>query len=243
MYTKDDFKSHYFLFRFDTNERLDNFRKNGYMYLKNLKFFIDLESKTNEKGKGDFNEGRACLVENVKIYDQNNNLLGFTTLPSTLRKTDIKQPIYCMTAKNVSEHITEINSSSFNIRIEFDKKMIDDFCKNNADPHVLMIHDTQEFLRRVKSTLNEMDLGYKTGLVEYRDTSVSHEINGDVEFNGPFHKEECFSYQDEFRILVKTPVEDHLDFSIGNIEDISIVFPISLDSPGIEIADIQILQK
>lgn len=236
MNINNNFDPHYLLFRFDTNERLDNFRKNGYMYLKNIDFFIKLEKLTNTKGKGDYNEARACVIENLKIYDKNDNFIGSAIGPATLRTSNIKHPIYCMTVKNIFENIIEFNYPNFKSLIQFDKKMLDDFCKDNDDPHVLCIHNTYEFLNRVKFTLEEMNLTCIWKRVQYKDTSIANEVDNYINFNGPFDKDEYFSYQSEFRILVETPVDDFLDFSIGSIEDISTLISVNDILNGLQVA-------
>lgn len=102
--------------------------------------------------------------------------------------------------------------------------MIEDFGEGE-ECFVLMITDVGEFFRRIDNALREKGYQCRKQLVKYRNTSMVYKENGKIEFNDCFCKGVEFAYQEEFRILVDTKVEDYLDFYIGNITSISKLMP------------------
>ncbi len=85
--------------------------------------------------------------------------------------------------------------------------------------HVLVIYNSIEFVTRVKKALTKSNLEYQMRLVEYLDL-YNHE--GSKSF---FQKPLRYSYQQEYRIMIKNTCEQVLKLDIGSIKDISEILP------------------
>lgn len=220
------FEPIYIFFKFGPLDRLEQLHKTGYIYMKNLKYFVDLEKQTLIKGKGDKFEARMFQASNLKIYDyETNNLLITCTDTTITDKDELYKPVFCITAKNILENITEFNYPHFESNLFFDHRMIEDFCKNTIEPYVLVITNVNEFLKRITTKIQEQNLNLRYNLVTYQDTTIFHQCKHKIEYNNSFNKDEMFSYQSEFRFIIDEKVDDYYDFSIGSIEDISIILP------------------
>jgi len=86
--------------------------------------------------------------------------------------------------------------------------------------YVLIINQPIEFLNRVKSSLErEKRLTYHMQPVEYLDLT---NFEGKKTY---FQKPLRYSYQEEFRIMIKNDCEEVLRLDIGSIDDISVIMP------------------
>ncbi len=81
----------------------------------------------------------------------------------------------------------------------------------------LLIHDSHEFLKRVKSKLDQLKFVFDGNFVNYLHLS---------NYTGKksvFQKDLKYEYQQEYRIFIKNKTSDPIIIDIGNIEDISIL--------------------
>lgn len=220
-----EFKPIYLFFKFGPKDRLEQLQKNGYVYMKRLKYFVDLEKETLIKGQGDRLEARLFHATSIRILDPyTNNILleaGDTTISDA---NELKKPVFCIASLNIFDNITKFEYPKFESKIVFSPKMTNDFSGDN-EAYVLVISDVQQFLSRIKSELDNLKLTYKYGMVKYRDTRYIYKDNDVIEFNTAFHKDTYFKYQNEFRLLINTEIEDYFDITIGSIADISTLLP------------------
>lgn len=71
--------------------------------------------------------------------------------------------------------------------------------------HFLFITDYFEFARRVEAALDKKKINCRYGFVEYFD---EENFNGEL---CPLHKRSRFSFQNEYRIFLYTPVKGRFD--------------------------------
>ena len=82
----------------------------------------------------------------------------------------------------------------------------------------LIIKDTWEFLRRLKSTLQISDTKFSYDMVEYIDFS---------KYKGKktiFQKDILYQFQKEFRLFISNHINEPIEIRIGDISDISILY-------------------
>lgn len=215
-------KPMYHFFRFSTYSRLKKMQENGHIYMKNLRFFRDLERKTMIRGKGDQYEARLFNSSKVEIFDpETNELIGKSNNATVQDESFLKSPVFCMTFKNLFEDVDNINDSKIVSHIKFNSKLFKDFEDLGEELFVLIITNTEEFLKRFKIATNGMNCKIQHGIITYRDTSYIYKNGDKFEFNSPFHKDTFFEHQEEFRILIDEKVDDNLEIEIGDISDIS----------------------
>lgn len=83
--------------------------------------------------------------------------------------------------------------------------------------YFLLIHDSQEFLKRVKMELKKLKLAFDGNFVDYLDLS---------KYTGKksvFQKDLEYEYQQEYWIFIKNKTSDPIIIEIGSIDDISIL--------------------
>ena len=215
----------YLFFKFQSRDRLESLQQ-GHIYMKNLRYFIEQEKESGIKGQGDIHEARMFSLQDINIYDKDTKEIVaiIPTCDNVRIKGDELTPVFCITYKDLSKHIENIDVEQgiCTVRIEFDDRMLGDFSKDD-NAYMLIIYKPGEFIRRVESKLLEMGHHIYHNPVDYRDTSIAYIEDGQWEANNAFCKEEYFRYQTEYRIVVDTQVEGHLEFDIGDISDISLL--------------------
>lgn len=206
----------YIGFKFGQRKFLEELQE-GHLYAKNYDKYAKEEIITG-KGRGDKDEGLLFSSNKVEAYDLVTNELIFVARAKALLPI---KPIFCMTVKDINQHPVSLNYPELITSVSFDDRLICDFSTNGQKPSVLIIIDLPEFIKRIKYALEIRNITFEYGLIKYRDTTALYKTNNGIEPNGPFYKNEYFCYQDEFRILINTYVEDHFDLDIGNISDIT----------------------
>lgn len=214
-----------FLMKISSKEHIDDLRS-GKMYMKPLQFFIDIE---NNDVIGDNLEGTLRLKEtNLKFFD----LKTKEKVDEISSDIDFDfgfkdNPVFCMYAFDKRNYYSceKINSEEILCDFRFDEKtkdMLKVFGKK-----ALVIKNIPEFFNRVKQAAERQNIKYKSGNVNYFENYNEAEQIIDVYKNNSnvvFQKQEKYSYQQEFRILMDIQVEDHFILDIGDISDITKVF-------------------
>jgi len=80
--------------------------------------------------------------------------------------------------------------------------------------HALILVNSDQFIRRIESTLKSQRIIAKAELVEYVDDCYTGEL-------GPFRKLKRFSYQSEWRLVCVDGPSRPRKIRIGSIRDIS----------------------
>lgn len=234
MLKKEDVNFHpiYLLFKFGPKQRLDQIR-DGKIYMKNLKYFVELERSTGQSGVGDINEGVLFHSTEIKMYDEQDNLVLKAPFARLSDTSSLKAPVFCITAKNIFDDIVEFDYPKVVSHIQFDKSISEDFGTDVDDFSILVIKDTNEFIDRFKTAAGKQGISIQYNTVDYRDTTVLHMKNDVISVNNAFNKNSKFKGQSEFRVLLETVVDDHMILDIGPIHDISDYIPLDILESGL----------
>lgn len=85
--------------------------------------------------------------------------------------------------------------------------------------YTMIINHPIEFLNRVKNALEKENILYHMDFIEYMDL---YNLEGKKSY---FQKPLRYSYQEEFRIMIKNDCEKVFKLDIGSIRDISAIYP------------------
>ena len=181
----------------------------GKLYMNKLSYFRKLELA----GVGDDREGFLCegtsgyIMFNGEIIGECSNLMAFLDFP-----------IFCTMAVSFTK--TGYNRGKFVVS----KKLLEEFMHDENEHYVLMIINGEEFRKRVRDALAKARLNGFWGYVEY--TNSKKLPSNDKMYQIAFRKRTDYSYQQEWRFVIDTHVDDHFEFDIGDISDISWIIPI-----------------
>lgn len=193
----------FFLKFSDTAKNLDDFVKNGHIYINSFKYFLQHE----KDGK------KFDRYELVSRYHQ--HLGASLTLdemkfkiaePFAIRLRDVEfTHIFCLCA--VTENsIRKVESSKV-----FDERLWEDFGN-----YVVLIHDPQAFVSRLGNKLKKLLYYYEADFIEYFD---AQKFDGEV---GAFRKRNIYEYQSEYRVAIKAETDEPLnEIYIGDLSDIA----------------------
>lgn len=217
----------YFLKFSDSKENLEKLQ-NGMLYMNNLKFFIDVEERTGQRGMGDILEATA-VINNITDAKLINNDTG-EEIPlgdikkSTLRLNDfINQPVFCSTA--ISANILEVvkeDDEQLEAKVTFTDEQKDKF-SNDFGKYVLVIRAI-DFIKKIQKRFKELQFSYYADKVKYDDFSVNTSERlksfAQGEINVFFWKDVYLSYQMEHRLVVlNDDVETPLICDLGDLSE------------------------
>jgi hypothetical protein len=207
---RDDLQNWMILFKFGRREHLEQFRSCGLLCMRHQQYFREIES----------DETRSDRFETTDRIVQP-NALGQLTVESASKRFVIKPDdlvgpvlislakspcnIYCMFA--VTQPVTGllVDKRNFGFGDSF-----------------LIVLNTQTFLGRVFSAAKSRGFSCQASLVEYYD---DQNYSGET---GPFRKPAAFSYQNEFRFVVRPGSKEAIQLEVGSLADItSRVHPLS----------------
>lgn len=194
------------LFKFGRREHLEQFRKQGLLFMNSQDYFAELETADSVRSDRFETTDRIVQPNELKRLTIESNTDGRTI---TIMPKDLAGPlriglgsercnIYCMFGiadPSVSPLVDERNF-----------KFGDSF---------IMVLNTQEFVDRVCAAARAANLGWEFGFIEYFDaTGYSGET-------GPFRKPSYFAYQNEFRLVVRPGSTDPIKLRVGSLTDIT----------------------
>lgn len=186
--------------------------RDGKLYMNSLAYFKNVEI-INDKPRYDPYEGNSChwQPEECTLVLNGHTFNNITDPIKLSFSSNNYKNIFCMWSI-----ASEYDILRDNIHISEENKKFGEY--------LVVITSPKIFLERVTSALKNNGLSVQFGLVDYYDEniSVSFEENEEV-----FHKVSNFSYQQEYRIVVNTNV-DNIPYilDIGNLEDISTILTI-----------------
>ena len=204
------------LIKFKSKEIIDSLRS-GKIYLNSLKWFRDYENDNGDMVIGDSFEGMIHISEGELLIP---SISEHTHLEKRLINTSATNSyVFCMSCihpQNESFKYSELQKQDFR---EFGDT-------------ALVILDSEEFLKRIEAEATKQ--GYKIYFNEVRY------YNPDVDdiarwsslkqgmHNVAFWKREEYRHQQEFRMVILDDGQgqDHIELEIGDISEISMVFPI-----------------
>lgn len=218
------------LIKFGNEKNLKSLQS-GTIYMKNLKFYNELEQK-DDSGKPDKYDGKWKIQDmSLTFTDRSGKMPPFHCYTeSAVVSFSIDQyPIFCLFSldkRNCMPFVVDRESQTGIVAVEFSDEQKSKMSKGLGD-YALLITNTSEFISRITNRLNEDGVSYRFGLVDYnignskeRAEAIFHDP-----INIAFNKDEReFAYQQEYRLIITNhPVEDHYIFNVGDLSDLSML--------------------
>lgn len=204
------------LIKFQSAERIVSLQQ-GHLYAKTLKYYREREQETGDADIGDEFEAMLHINEGyLRSRDTGETIELKDVLIPTGNSQDF---VFCLFAIYPSTQV-------FRFTDEQKTKML------SFGDTALVIQDSDAFIKRVLNAAKLKGFDAHFDAVRYYDPSVD---SGNLivsllkgMWNIAYWKRERYSYQQEGR-FVFTPGngEDHIDLDIGDISDISTIFPSS----------------
>jgi len=198
--------------KFGTKEHLLKLQKDGLLHCRPLNYFKDIEDN-NLRGDKFETVVELIYIKNplLQIKPASDPSAEYKSIPITKAqivyyRTDDFGNLFCLHAINVLE------------KEEGEIFSIDKRNKKFGD-HFLMITDTSEFIERLQKSLLENNLNYEHDLVKYFELA---------KYKGKktvFNKDMIYEYQKEFRLFIHNTTNQIIEFKIGDLSDISVLYP------------------
>lgn len=238
--------------KFTNSQWTDDFL-NGNLYMNNFNHFIEQEKRTKEKGQGDsFEGGLITEARDIKIYDQDNNLIMTSAKGTVTERYDAVKhiPLYSMALFNSTDFkVMNIEGNRVRFMLDIppeDKENIRNAFKSDS---VLLTFSPSVFVQRVKESLLPVDENLLCGPVKYVDYSVMDaKRRQDFDEMRPdflFTKHHSLEYQREYRfVLPGIRSEGPYTRNIGDLRDLftAVSIDMFLDQSYIEL-ELRYLQK
>lgn len=197
----------------------------GQLYMKNLKYYVDLEKTTDDEDVGDKYDGQMIL-QDVKIsmytVDTHEFIAQFDAPSASMNLGYLECPVFCMFMFDYRNHVEEnLEGENLTVKYQFTEEQLKKM--PNFGDSVLIIKNGDEFVNRVKKGLLEAGYGFSRDHVQYYAfNNVEHlkQIQSDNS-RIAFWKRDKYSYQQEYRFLIHDFVDDYLSVDIGDISDIT----------------------
>ncbi len=214
----------YMFVKFGSKENLVKLQQ-GQLYMKNLQYYVDLEKNTLDEDVGDKYDGQMML-EDTKVtlvdYETKELFKEFTTTRVSMGLGFSKCPVFCFFSFDDRNSIkAELNGDNLKAYYEFTDEQRNKL--NAFGTHALIIKNTNEFVERIQNGLLSNEIGYSRGFVQYYSYNNIEHFRQVKEDNTKiaFWKRQKYAYQQEYRFLAHTTVDDHLIIDIGDISHIT----------------------
>lgn len=197
----------------------------GQLYMKNLKYYVDLEKMMDDENVGDKYDGQMML-QDVKIsmytVDTHEFIAQFDAPSVSMNLGYLGCPVFCMFMFDYRNHVEEhLEGENLTVKYQFTEEQLKKM--PNFGESVLIIKNGDEFVNRVKKGLLDAGYGFTRDHVQYYAfNNMEHlkQVQGDNS-RIAFWKREKYSYQQEYRFLIHDFVDDYLSVEIGDISDIT----------------------
>lgn len=197
----------------------------GQLYMKNLKYYVDLEKTTDDEDVGDKYDGQMMLQDvKISMYtaDTHEFITQFDALSASMNLGYLECPVFCMFMFDYRNHVEEnLDGENLTVKYQFTEEQVKKM--PNFGDSVLIIKNGDEFVNRVKKGLLEAGYGFTRDHVQYYAfNNVEHlkQVQSDNS-RIAFWKRDKYSYQQEYRFLIHDFVDDYLLVDIGDISDIT----------------------
>lgn len=197
----------------------------GQLYMKNLKYYVDLEKTTDDEDVGDKYDGQMML-QDVKItmytVDTHEFIAQFDAPSASMNLGYLGCPVLCMFMFDYRNHVEErLEGENFIVKYQFTEEQLKKM--PNFGDSVLIIKNGDEFVNRVKKGLLNAGYGFTRDHVQYYGFNNVEHFKQVQKDNSriAFWKREKYLYQQEYRFLVYDFVDDYLLVDIGDISDIT----------------------
>lgn len=212
------------LMKFGSEENLKKLQA-GQLYMKNLKYYVDLEKTTDDEDVGDKYDGQMVLQDikiNMYSVDTNKFIAQFDAPEASMNLGYLECPVFCMFMFDYRNHVEEhLEGNILTVRYQFTEEQLERM--PNFGDAVLVVKNGNEFVKRVKDGLLKAGYGFTRDYVQYHGFNNLEHLKQVQKDNSriAFWKREKYSYQQEYRFLVHDFVDDHLSVDIGDISNIT----------------------
>lgn len=212
------------LLKFGSKENLKKLQS-GQLYMKNLKYYVDLEKNTSDENVGDMYDGQMMIEDvNLSMYTTDNyKFLG--PLKGSRISMDLgysKYPVFCMFKLDDRNYTNEkLEGNKLKERYEFTKEQLQKL--PNFGEYVLMIRNNNKFIERINNGFLSKNIEYSKDSVQYYGCNNLKRLQQIQDDNSriAFWKRQKYAYQQEYRFLAHIEVDDFLSVDIGDISDIT----------------------
>ncbi len=212
------------LMKFGSEENLKKLQA-GQLYMKNLKYYVDLEKTTDDEDVGDKYDGQMVLQDikiNMYTVDANKFIAQFNAPTASMDLGYLQCPVFCMFMFDYRNHVEEhLDGENLTVKYQFTEEQLKKM--PNFGDSVLIIKNGDEFVNRVKKGLLDAGYGFTRDYVQYYAFNNVEHLKQVQKDNSriAFWKRNKYSYQQEYRFLVHDFVDDYLSVDIGDISDIT----------------------
>ncbi len=221
--------------KFGEKEHLKSLQ-NGKLYMRNLKYYNDLEKDTGIFGIGDVNDGKFIL-NNIHFHihekDTDKYIGEFVSPKISLEQDDFKYaPVFClytMDKRNLfKEGVKKDDEGIYEFHLGFNSSDKENISKNFKD-YALLILNNDIFLEKIKKAFLNNNIEIVGNKVSYTDLNINDaDYVKDISNSNtriPFWKDKNkFDYQQEYRILgLNKRIEDSIELDIGSIKDVTVL--------------------
>ena len=212
------------LMKFGSEENLKKLQA-GQLYMKNLKYYVDLEKTTDDEDVGDKYDGQMVLQDikiNMYTVDTNKFIAQFNAPTASMDLGYLQCPVFCMFMFDYRNHVEEhLDGENLTVKYQFTEEQLKKM--PNFGDSVLIIKNGDEFVNRVKKGLLDAGYGFTRDYVQYYAFNNVEHLKQVQKDNSriAFCKRNKYSYQQEYRFLVHDFVDDYLSVDIGDISDIT----------------------
>lgn len=212
------------LMKFGSEENLKKLQA-GQLYMKNLKYYVDLEKTTDDEDVGDKYDGQMVLQDikiNMYTVDTNKFIAQFNAPTASMDLGYSQCPVFCMFMFDYRNHVEEhLDGENLTVKYQFTEEQLKKM--PNFGDSVLIIKNGDEFVNRVKKGLLNAGYGFTRDHVQYYAFNNVEHLKQVQKDNSriAFWKRDKYSYQQEYRFLVHDFVDDYLSVDIGDISDIT----------------------
>lgn len=217
----------FILMKFGSEENLRKLQA-GQLYMKNLKYYVDLEKTTADEDIGDIYDGQMVLKDvNIKMYtvDTHEFITQFYVPQASMSLGFLNYPVFCMFMVDYRNHVDEhLDGDNLTVSYQFTKEQLERM--PNFGDAVLVVKNRDEFIKRVKDGLLKAGYRFSDSRVQYYGFNNIEHVKQVLENNEriAFWKRDKYSYQQEYRFFIHSYVDDHLSVDIGDISDITEIF-------------------
>lgn len=206
------------LFKFGKREHLEQFRKDGLLFMRPLIEFAEMESEALATGSA-VDPVRADLYEGADLilHPKDTEIVVEGPGPSDDRGRPQKMRVLISREDMAAHTSVSLNANSCNAYCMYattEPKRVDERNFAFGDSAIIVLN-TAEFLRRFAATADALGLKHQCGFIEYFPLD---DFSGAT---GPFRKPSIFEYQREFRLIVRPGCDQPRHLAIGNLEDIT----------------------
>lgn len=191
------------LVKFGCKQHVVQLQETGFLYMKNLPYFWQIEDRELRGDKLDgLKEVHRGTKGRVVFRNKNDSEVTVELTNWTLRLPPEKPEkiyIFCMYALRPSRGSFPVDNQNLSF----------------GDSALVLTHP-QRFIDQIHAALLNSGIKHEANLVEY----VSTDYDGEL---GPFRKTDTYSYQSEWRLVCYDGPGDELEVEIGSIKDISML--------------------